>query len=143
MLRTDDEVRVERAGRLGRRRLAVELVEEARDEVEIGIRRDRLQALAEPRERGQRGRGEGRERARLLGVGGQPGLLTAPQAETAVRSASIGLVVPAARAALPSPHPEPAGTGSLLSGFQSPVQSSSATAAYEPAWTSSPMGYPR
>ena len=77
------------------------------------------------------------------GVGGQAGSLTAPQTETAVRSASIG------RASLGSARRAvitASGTGwqgSFASGFHSPVQSSSAIAAYEPAWTSSPMGYPR
>ena len=33
--------------------------------------------------------------------------------------------------------------GSLAAGFHSPVHRSSAMAAYDPPFTSSPMGYPR
>ena len=66
MLRADDEVRVQRPrrGRIGP--LAVELVEEARDEVQRRVRIDGLLAAAQPGERRERGGRERGQRARLL-----------------------------------------------------------------------------
>ena len=71
VLRADDEVRVERPGRLGVGRLAVDLVQEARRRGRgrgsgaTGSRPWRM-----PRERGERRRREGGERARLVRRGG-------------------------------------------------------------------------
>ena len=68
----DDEVGVERARRALVGGRPVQLVEEARDEVEARIRVDRLEAGAQAGEGGQRGRGE---RGQLAGVvdGRRPG----------------------------------------------------------------------
>ena len=76
-------------------------------------------------------------------VGGQVGFWTAPQAETAVRSASIGLVVGgrARRTVMTS-----GGTGAVASraaGSHSPVHSRFATALYVPWSTMSPIRNPR
>ena len=68
---------------------------------------------------------------------------SAPQMATAVRSASIGLAVLGSARSAVSTAGETGSHGSFASGFQSPVQRSSATAAYDPPLTSSPMGYPR
>ncbi len=73
-------------------------------------------------------------------VAGQGGLCSAPHTETAVRSASIGLAVGGSARRAASTPSETGSQGSRAPGSHSPVQSSSATAAYEPARTSSPIG---
>ena len=74
VLGADDEVGVERPRGPGVGTLAIELVEEALDEVERRVRIDRFEAPAEAPECRQCGRREGRERASLFG-GRRPGQL--------------------------------------------------------------------
>ena len=92
VLRADDEVGVQGAGVAGIRPLAGELVEEPLDEVE---RRDRARSGSRPwrsRANAASTDGEIAVRARACStVGGQSSFCVAPHAETAVRSASIGL----------------------------------------------------
>src|SRR4029078_12816746 len=66
VLGADDEVGVERPRRAWLRLRARELVEEALNEVQARIRVDRVVPRAQPRERGERGRRERGQGARLL-----------------------------------------------------------------------------
>jgi hypothetical protein len=66
VLGAHDEVRIERPGRAVVRPRTRHLVEEARDEVERGVRLDRLLAAPQPGERGQGRRHERRQGACLL-----------------------------------------------------------------------------
>ena len=66
VLGADDEVRVERPRRRFIRPLAAQLVQEAGCQPQRRVRLDRLVALAQARERRQRGRRDGGDRPRLL-----------------------------------------------------------------------------
>ena len=73
-------------------------------------------------------------------MAGHAGLVSAPQIATAVRSASIGFASLGSACSAVMTAGDTGWHGSFASGFQSPVHSSSATAAYDPPLTSSPMG---
>ena len=93
MLGADDEVGVERSGRARVGPLAVELVEEALDEVERRVRLDRLLAGPQPGERGQRRRRERRSApgpARRSAATAGPGPRPTPRPRSGARpSASV------------------------------------------------------
>ena len=94
MLRADDEVGVERPGGPGVRPRAVELVEEALDQVERRDPGSIGSCPARSRANAASADGENEVSARACSmVGGHGRSCVAPHAETAVRSASIGLVV--------------------------------------------------
>ena len=137
MLSTDDEVGVERSCRLRVRPLAVELVEEAFDEVKRRVGLDRLVTVPEACERGQ---GHENETARACStVGGNGSSVAPPHADTAVRIAFIGFVEAGMARRMSITEPGMGPVGRRCAGSQSPVQRRFATAGYEPCSTRSPI----
>ena len=128
VLGADDEVGVEGPGGGRIRALAVELLEEPGGEVERRCRARPARGPARSRPNAASADGENAVRARACsGVGGQASFWAAPQTETAVRRASIGLGV---AGQLAERGEDGAGTRrrwSSASGCHSPVQSRSAT----------------